>query len=503
MTARREKQTPFAAGVDKAAAYLESSEGTVDKVVTGVQVVQDKTKPQNLAHIMATKARYIKRCGMVTAGKKSKPRRAEPSMSVLLGWDRENGSTNRPRAPSAPNASNGMAVPDVDKTGFLTETQAQYVYYTKASSVRKPFPTPSAPPRAEDIQPSAEVKRRYSIAAEAAASKASGDDLDLMVAAGNAASHDIASKSKSKIKMSDATRKALARRKKKSRKKRAPKVEGPRAQFFNYGMNNTRGSHNYLKTHNVMPEDPREIYANALHAAVRHPNAEKAAMAIAKAQFLKSHQESVSSAAADLLAALSRDATEAAAAAESAKKTVSLRNQKRKNSQRKSGGDSKEKEVMDVSPHVRTTLISNPPQDPNVNMWDLLRWRDPEAEAKAEEALAARKAAQLKAKEDAVKQKENEKRALEAKKSASRRTKKSSTKRSTAGKSSRKISASKAKALESLSSEELSQFVKFEPQEVKVVDPKAFSNLPAAWTKNIPPAGKKSADRQPSQLDDM
>ena len=223
-----------------------------------------------------SKERYVARCHLVTAGKASKPRHEEPSMNCLLGWDRDRAAA--PRAPAAPAAAAAPAAPNT----LVSESQAQFVFYSKASDVRKAFPKPSAPPRAEDIIPTAEIKRRYSLAASAAAAKATGDDLiDAMVAAGNAAANDIGSKKK--IKVSAATEKALKRKKKKSRKKRAPKLEGPKATFFNYGMNNTRGHHNYLQTHNVMPEDPREIYPNALHAAVRHPNADTAARAIAKA----------------------------------------------------------------------------------------------------------------------------------------------------------------------------------------------------------------------------
>ena len=433
-------------------------------------------------------------------------------MSCLLGWDRGSGDLTAaggpPRAPAS-GVLPGSALPAPTSKGntFLTETAAQFVYYSKKSSIRKAFPAPSAPLCAEDIVPTDDIKRRYSLAAMAAAAKASGDEFDAMVAAGNAAAKDIGG-GKKKIKLSKATEKLLRKKKKKTRKKRAPKIEGHKANFFNYGMNNTRGTHNYLQTHNVMPEDPREIYPNALHAAVRHPNADTAARAIAKAKFLKSHQESVSAAADDLLAALSRDAEEAAAAASAAKKSHLKKRGKllSSNVRVSSRGDSKDAEIEDVSPHVRRTMISNPPQDPNVTMWDLLRWSDPVAEAKAKEALDAVKAANTVSAER--KMAENSKRIVEA---AKHNRKNMSGKRN---KLARKVSSSnhcrmiresskKKSQLLRVDSEELLQFEKFEPQKIEMVDPKAFSNLPSTWTKNIPPAGKKSPPRPPSQLDDM
>jgi hypothetical protein len=430
-------------------------------------------------------------------------------MNCLLGWDRASASAP-PRAPAAAAAA-PYAAPNSEKT-FLSESQAQFVYYSKASSVRKAFPAPSAPPRAEDIKPADDVKRRYSLVASAAAAKAAGDDsADLearMLAAGNAAAKDIGSKKK--IKVSAATEKALKRKKKKSRKKRAPKLEGPKANFFNYGMNNTRGAHNYLQTHNVMPEDPREIYPNALHAAVRHPNADTAARAIAKAKFLKSHQDSVSAAADDLLAALSHDAEEAAAAALAAKKARLKKGGKGSSKRGDSNGkgDSKDSEVEDVSPHVRRTMISNPPQDPNVTMWDLLRWRDPAAEAKAQAAADAVKVASDAL--AAVAAAASERKVAE-KRAAAKRIRKKKKKEGISGRKptrkdgagGRSSSSSKNKGLPRVKSEVLAQFEKFEPQKIEMVDPKAFSSLPATWTKNIPPAGKKSPPRPPSQLDDM
>jgi hypothetical protein len=474
-----------------------------------------------------SKQRYVARCNLVTAGKRSKPRRAEPSMNCLLGWDRGAGAA-APRAPAAaapyataaPPAGNSQiqstsSIKKNNKT-FLSEAQAQFVYYSKASSVRKAFPAPSAPPRAEDIVPTDAVKRRYSLAACAAAAKAAGGeggegDLEArMLAAGNAAAQDIGSKNK--IKVSAATERALKRKKKKSRKKRAPKLEGPKANFFNYGMNNTRGAHNYLQTHNVMPEDPREIYPNALHAAVRHPNADTAARAIAKAKFLKSHQDSVSAAADDLLAALSHDAEEAAAAALAARKSRLNKGGKgaSKHGGSKSKGDSKDGEIEDVSPHVRRTMISNPPHDPNVTMWDLLRWRDPAAEAKAQAASDAVKAAN--AALAAVAAAAAAARKVVEKKAAPKRSRKKKKMNGSGGggggkptrKSGGKGSSSKHTAgLPRVDSEVLAQFEKFEPQKIEMVDPKAFSSLPATWTKNIPPAGKKNPPRPPSQLDDM
>ena len=86
----------------------------------------------------------------------------------------------------------------------------------------------------------------------------------------------------------------MSRRRRKKRLK-APRLAGPRPKFFNYGNSNTqRPWINLLQTHNVSPEDPREIYPNALHAATRHPKYQE--IALEKAAFLAKHKEEVSQA---------------------------------------------------------------------------------------------------------------------------------------------------------------------------------------------------------------
>ena len=241
-----------------------------------------------------------------------------------------------------------------------------------------------------------------------------------------------------------------------------------------------------MQTHNVLPDDPREIYPNALHAAVRHPNPAKAAMAIKKAEFLKNHQDSVSAAAEELLAALAKDAREAE---HSIKAAMKQEKDKKQQSQ-----DTKETKEAAVEV-VRRNQISNPMSDPSLTMWDLLAW--PGSTFQEEKGSAAITAVAVATEKGTT--------TTTTKRVARKKTDLAPTqpvqvlvfernnKPSPMGR--RRIVATSA-GLKKVTIEEIQAFEKFEPQQIEMVDPKAYGNLGPGWTRNIPTAGKKSPKRE-------
>ena len=464
-----------------------------------------------MASFASTKERYISRTQMTIAGLANKPRQAEPSLWNLLGWERDAppAAATRQQAPALANVSEEEK--DNNKA-WESESRSSYSYYAKIGTVRRQFKNPVDP----DAKPTTEVRRRFSLIAEEAANRAIvaavdealSDTIAAAVAAGN--SEDAGGETKtgksrrstkgrggsSKTGATGGSKKPLKKRRK---KKRAPKSEGPKAKFFTYGMGNTHDFVNKLQTHNVMPDDPREIYPNALHAAVRHPNAEKAARAIKKAEFLKSHQDSVSVAAEELLKQLAKDAQ----VARKEMKTMSIRQQAAAEQK-----DKEELESKEPQPVVRKNQISNPLTDPNLTMWDLMSWpgsTNPKEIAAASSSSADADAADA---ADAAADVVPVSRKNARKKTdllPTRATKVATSQilfvdrpvgKGTSPERRRKRITIKANGLKKVTIDEIEAYEKFEPQTIEMVDPKKFSGLSPAWTRNIPTAGKKSPARQ-------
>jgi hypothetical protein len=451
-----------------------------------------------MASFLEDKSRYIARTQMSTAGKANKSRDAEPSLWNLLGWDRD--ETSRPPVSSsnkraAAEAAAAVAAANVDESNtWQSESAASFAYYAKAGSIARQFKPPVDP--ATIVQEQVEQRRRFSLVAEEAASKAATTENKDSSGSGSS-SKCRASASTSAAVVSGAAKKGNRKTKnirKRPKKKRAPKVAGPKAPFFAYGMNNTRGGVNRLQTHNVMPDDPREIYPNALHAAVRHPNAERAAMAIKKAEFLKSHQDSVSAAAEELLAALAKNAQEAEKEL-TAMKTRTIVTQQQ-TEQCGSSSETKEEHIL-----VRRNQISNPATDPSLTMWDLMAWpgstdisRIPTVDAAMATSEEDAKVAQEK---EVVKRVGRKKTDLLPTRPSQVLVVERKTKVSPFGR--RRITAS-AGGLRRITIEERDTYERFEPQTIEIVDPKSFANLSPAWTRNIPTAGKKSPPRVPISM---
>jgi hypothetical protein len=441
----------------------------------------------------ALKQRYIARTQMKTAGKANKNRRDEPTLWSLIGWDRD--ETEIPV--SRPATIQTVEEPSNQNT-WESESRASFIYFAKPETITRQFKDPIDPEVLKTQR--LEQRRRFSLVAVEAASKAETKFSESKESKSKSKSSPPSSSSSSFV-----TRKAKAnpsnlgqarkvsKKPLRRKKKRAPKVEGPKPTFFTYGMNNTSGV-NRMRTHNVLPEDPREIYPNALHAAVRHPNPAKAAMAIKKAEFLKSHQDSVSAAAEELLTALAKDAKEA----ETSIKAMKKGNQEKKSLESKTNVEEKSE------PPARRNQISNPISDPSLTMWDLLAWPGSttvEGKSKNESnAISSAETAAIAA-VPAVKKSTKATRSKMGKDILP--TKPSSvlfverSKRSPSG--SRRITASSG-GLRKVTIEEIEAFEKFEPQKIEIVDPKSFANLSPAWTKNIPTAGKKSPERVPIPL---
>ena len=443
-----------------------------------------------------SKARYISRLELSTAGKAMKPRRAEPSMSCLLGWSRD---TEIPSAPFLPRAPIPTPTPMIEtsENTWQTESSSSFTYYAKAGTITRQFKAPVDP--ATIVQEQVEQRRRFSLVAEEAASKASDGSSSSDPVTGeqkiNGTSiSSIIATTKKFTKPSKGTKGVKGSKlRKRPKKKRAPVVPGPKAPFHCYGMNNTNGIINRRQTHNVLPDDPREIYPNALHAAVRHPNAERAAMAIKKAEFLKSHQDSVSAAAEELLAALAKDAKEAAneLKAMNTRSTVAKHQKELKESN----------ETKEEPEPVRRNQISNPMTDPSLTMWDLMAWpgstetqdTEDQIDSKVEEVVVV-----------PSKTKKNKKSKRIARKNTDLLPTQPSqvlyVERSTKLSPNGRRTITSRSNLKKMTIEEVAAYQKFEPQQIEIVNPKSFSGLSPAWTRNIPCAGKKSPPREPMPL---
>jgi hypothetical protein len=455
---------------------------TTQNVLDNTATPAATTKPMS-AFLANRKERYISRTGMISAGKANKARAAEPSLWSLIGWDRDDtSSTPVVQKPTLVQAGTQDTKQD---DCWETEARASFLYYARPETISRQFKPPVDPEVAK--QEKQALQRRFSLVAAEAATKAAKGDQDNKGGATKSGETKTSSSSSSSNKSKKATQLGQGGKKTKPRKrrkkKRAPQGKGPKAKFFAYGMNNTKGPINLLQTHNVLPDDPREIYPNALHAAVRHPNPAKAAMAIKKAEFLKNHQNSVSEAAEELLAALAKDARQAEST------LVQKKQQSAKEIARKKQGD----EPVEVLPPARRNQISNPISDPSLTMWDLLAWP---GSTTIDQKVAAHDSTVTSAEAAAIAAipvvKETTKRARR-KKNDIRPTKPASVlyvernnKSSPSGR--RRITASSG--LRKVTIEEIKAFEKFEPQDIEMVDPKAFANLSPAWTRNIPTAGK-------------
>ena len=234
------------------------------------------------------KERYISRTGMISAGKANKARTAEPSLWSLIGWDRDDATPAVVQKPILTRAGTRETKQD---DCWETEARASFLYYARPETISRQFKPPIDPEVAK--QEKQALQRRFSLVAAEAATKAAGEQENKggETKSGEtktSSSSSSSNKSKKATQLGQGGKKTKPRKRRK--KKRAPQGKGPKAKFFAYGMNNTKGPINLLQTHNVLPDDPREIYPNALHAAVRHPNPAKAAMAIKKAEFLKAEQ---------------------------------------------------------------------------------------------------------------------------------------------------------------------------------------------------------------------